>query len=141
MIENKHNRLSAAYGFDDISIAPGSFTINPDQTQTTFSIGTHQLEIPIIASAMDAIVSTSFAVDLGKLGGLAVLNLEGVISRYPNPQEAIGRIINSQPDEVIPIFQDIYSHPINNNLIGDRISEIKSKGGKQKGKEKEVDMD
>jgi IMP dehydrogenase len=127
MIENKHNRLSAAYGFDDISIAPGSFTINPDQTQTTFSIGTHQLEIPIIASAMDAIVSTSFAVDLGKLGGLAVLNLEGVISRYPNPQEAISRIINSQPEEVIPIFQDIYSHPINNNLIGDRISEIKSK--------------
>ena len=89
MIENKHNRLSPAYGFDDISIAPGSFTINPDQTQTTFTVGTHQLGIPIIASAMDAIVSTSFAVDLGNLGGLAVLNLEGVISRYPNPQEAI----------------------------------------------------
>ena len=118
MIDNKHNRLSAAYGFDDISIVPGSFTINPDQTQTTFTIGTHQLEIPIIASAMDAIVSSSFAVNLGNLGGLAVLNLEGVISRYRKPQEAIDRIINSTAKEVIPIFQDIYSHPINNNFSG-----------------------
>mgnify|MGYP001039263200 CR=1 FL=1 len=128
MIDHKHKRLSPAYGFDDISIAPGTFTINPDQTDTKLIINNHQLEIPIIASAMDAIVSPSFAVDLGTIGGLAVLNLEGVQSRYSQPQEAIDRIIKASPKEIIPIFQDIYSHPINDNLIGDRISEIKSQG-------------
>ena len=74
--------IRRAYGFDEVAIVPGQVTINPDQTSVEFTLGPYTFDIPILASAMDAVVSPAFAIRMGKLGGLAVLNLEGVWTRY-----------------------------------------------------------
>jgi IMP dehydrogenase len=117
------------YGFDDVAISPGQVTINPDQTDISFSIGPHEFSVPILASAMDAVVSPQFAVALGKLGGLGVLNLEGVWTRYQNAEEILSEIAISPKSEVTQVFQRVYSSPINDDLVGIRVREIKDQGG------------
>lgn len=118
-----------AYGFEEVAIVPGDMTINPDQTNIDLEIGNIQLTIPIMAAAMDAIVSPKFATLMSQLGGLGIMNLEGLYSRYENPQDAIDRIAESPPENTTTLLQEIYSKPINENLIGARITEI-VKGGK-----------
>jgi IMP dehydrogenase len=81
----KFRELERAYGFDEVAIVPGDVTINPDQTNIDFKIGNFTFSIPILAAAMDAVVDTNFAVLLHNLGGLAVLNLDGVQTRYEKP--------------------------------------------------------
>ena len=81
-----------AYGFDEIALVPGDMTVNPDEVDTTLQIGHVKLEIPFLASAMDGVVDAEFAIAMGKLGGLAVLNLEGVQTRYDNPADVIERM-------------------------------------------------
>ena len=121
--------IRRTYGFDDVAISPGQVTINPDQTDISFSIGPHEFSVPILASAMDAVVSPEFAVALGKLGGLGVLNLEGVWTRYQNAEEILSQIANASKSEVTQVFQRVYSSPINDDLVGHRIREIKDQGG------------
>ena len=96
--------IRRTYGFDDVAISPGQVTINPDQTDIGFSIGSHDFAVPILASAMDAVVSPKFAGALGKLGGLGVLNLEGVWTRYGNAEEILSEIANSSKAEVTEVF-------------------------------------
>ncbi len=120
--------IRRTYGFDDVAISPGQVTINPDQTNIGFSIGTHEFSVPILASAMDAVVSPKFAGALGKLGGLGVLNLEGVWTRYGNAEEILSEIANSPKTEVTEVFQKVYSSAIKDELVGDRIREIKDQG-------------
>jgi len=113
------------YGFDEVSLVPGRVTINPEEVDTGWQLGNLKFEVPILAAAMDGVVDTKFAVAFGKLGGLAVLNLEGVQTRYENPEEIIERIINAAPEDATSVIQSIYQEPIKENLIEQRISEIK----------------
>ncbi len=120
--------MECAYGFDEVSLVPGDVTITPAQTDTDFLVGKYTFSIPILASAMDAIVDPAFAVKFNKLGGLAVLNLEGIHTRYENPDELLNQITQAPEKEVTALLQSIYSEPIKENLIGQRIGAIKQAG-------------
>ncbi len=117
-----------AYGFDEVAIVPGDITLNPDQANIDFKIESFTFSIPIMAAAMDAVTDVSFARLFGKLGGLAVLNLDGVQARYNNPQEILAEIARSPDDEVTSLLQKVYSQPIKENLIGERIQSTKEAG-------------
>ena len=122
-------KARVAYGFDDIALVPGTVTINPNEVDISWELCGRRFELPIIAAAMDGVTDARFAIEMGRLGGLAVLNLEGVFSRYENPDEVIERIISRQPEEATRIIQSIYGEPIKEELIHQRISEIKKGGG------------
>jgi len=121
-------QLRRSYGFDEVAIVPGDTTINPDQTNIDFKVDNFTFSIPILAAAMDAVTDVNFAVLMSKLGGLAVLNLEGVQTRYDNPQEVLAEIAQASDAEVTPLLQKVYSEPIKENLIGERIQAIKKSG-------------
>jgi len=127
-LTSQFKNIRPAYGFDEVSIVPGQITVNPELVNTDFSIGDIRISIPIIASAMDAVSSPSFIKCIDELGGLAVMNLEGVQSRYDDPTDALHRIVSAGPSESATVLQDVYSVPINENLIGDRVNEIKNSG-------------
>ena len=96
----KFKQLRQSYGFDEVAIVPGDVTLNPEQTTTEFQIGDFVFKIPIVASAMDGVVDVNMAVRMGKLGGLAVLNLDGVQARYENPDEVLEKIAKASDAEV-----------------------------------------
>ncbi|MCK4593483.1 GuaB3 family IMP dehydrogenase-related protein [bacterium] len=112
------------FGFDDVALVPGSLTINPDEVDISWEMAGRRFEVPIIASAMDGVVDVRFAVELGKLGGFAVLNLEGVQTRFEDPGEVLDRIAAANPEQSTHLLQQIYSEPIKKKLIGRRIEEI-----------------
>src|SRR4051794_1288289 len=117
-----------AYGFDDIAIVPSRRTRDPDDIDIASMIGPYRLELPLLASAMDGVVSPETAGILGKLGGLGVLNLEGIWTRYEDADEQLERIA-AQPKELATgEMQRIYAEPIKEELIGRRIREIKEHG-------------
>ena len=120
--------MERAYGFDEVALVPGDVTINPDQADINFAVGNHTLSIPILASAMDAIVDAAFAIRLNMLGGLAVLNLEGVQTRYENSGEILDQIARTPEKEVTSLLQRIYSEPIKETLVSQRIGAIKEAG-------------
>jgi IMP dehydrogenase len=124
----KFKEMERAYGFDEVALVPGDVTINPDQTNIDFTVKNYTLSIPILASAMDAIVDPEFAIKLNKLGGLAVLNLEGIQTRYENPDEVLNQIAQTPEKEVTSLLQKVYSAPIKENLISHRIGAIKQAG-------------
>jgi IMP dehydrogenase len=124
----KLKEMERAYGFDEVALIPGDVTINPDQTNIDFTVKNHTLSIPILASAMDAIVDPTFAIKFNKLGGLAVLNLEGIQTRYEKPDEILNQIAKTPEKEVTSLLQKIYSEPIKEQLISQRIEAIKQAG-------------
>jgi len=124
----KFKEMERAYGFDEVALVPGDVTINPDQTNIDFTVKNYSLSIPILASAMDAIVDPTFAIKFNKLGGLAVLNLEGIQTRYENPDEVLNQIAQTPEKEVTSLLQKIYSAPIKEKLISQRIGAIKQAG-------------
>ena len=126
----RFKEVRRAYGFDEVAIAPGAFTINPDQTSTQFSIDGMTMSMPILASAMDAIVSPSFAAKFDELGGMAVMNLEGVHTRYEDSDAMLEEIVEAPRDEATNVLQRVYTAPIQEHLIGARVEEIKSSGAK-----------
>jgi len=128
MPQPKLKEMARAYGFDEVALVPGDMTINPDQTDTHFTIESFRFAIPILASAMDAVVDSAFAIKFGKLGGLAILNLEGLQTRYEDPDEILNQIAQTSENEVTPLLQKIYSAPVKEKLIGDRVSTIKRAG-------------
>ncbi len=128
MTRPRPRQLRRAYGFDEVAIVPGDVTVNPEQTNIDLKIGDLTFAIPIIAAAMDAVTDTGFAITISKLGGLAVLNLEGVQTRYDNPQEILTEISRAPDSEVTSLLQKAYSQPIRENLIGERIQTIKESG-------------
>jgi IMP dehydrogenase len=85
----RFKELERAYGFDEVALVPGDVTINPDQTNINFAVGKYNFSLPVIASAMDAVVDPDMAIRLNKLGGLAVLNMDGIQARYDNPREVL----------------------------------------------------
>lgn len=118
-----------AYGIDEIALVPGQRTLDPSLADTRWSIGGIEREIPIIASAMDGVVDVRMAVLLSQLGALGVLNLEGIQTRYADPQPVLERIATVGPTEFVPLMQELYAEPIKPELIEQRIREIKSQGG------------
>jgi len=128
MESSKFKELRRGYGFDDVTIVPGDVTINPDQTDVGFSLGGYDFEVPFLASAVDAVVSPKFAIAMGQAGGLAILNLEGVYTRYDDPYAQIREVIESSTNRATPFLQRMYSEPIKENLIGDRVQELKKLG-------------
>ncbi len=118
------------YGFDDVALVPGQVTIDPNDVDVTWKVGGHTFEIPIIASAMDGVVDTRFAIEMGKLGGLAVLNLEGLQTKFEYPEEHLNRIVEAPKETVTNILQEIYKEPVKEKLITKRIREIKEAGVK-----------
>jgi len=125
----KFKELRRAYGFDEVAIVPGDITTNPEQTSIDFTVGEHNFPVPIMAAAMDAVVDIKFATLMSQLGGLAVLNLEGIQTRYENAQDQLGEIVRASNATVTSLLQKIYTAPIQEKLIGDRIRAIKEAGG------------
>lgn len=120
-------RARRCYGFDEVALVPGSQTVNPNEVDIKWSIGKHKFEIPILAAAMDGVVDVQFAVAMGKLGGIAVLNLDGIQTRYDNPNKVLEQIANASAEEATKLVQDIYLKPVKESLIAKRVHEIKSK--------------
>src|SRR5216683_5988691 len=122
-------KARVAYGFDDIALVPGTVTVNPNEVDISWELCGHRFELPIIAAAMDGVVGPRLAVEMGRHGGLAVLNLEGIFSRYANPDEVLERIVSASQEEATKIIQSIYGEPIKEELIHQRIQAIKKGGG------------
>jgi IMP dehydrogenase len=117
-----------AYGFDDIAIVPSRRTRDPDDVDITWTLGPYRFELPLLASAMDGVVSPETAGILGRLGGLAVLNLEGIWTRYEDADAQLERIAHLDREEATREMQEIYSEPVKPELIAQRIEEIKAHG-------------
>lgn len=118
-----------AYGIDEIALAPGQRTLDPKLADTRWKIGGIDREIPIIASAMDGVVDVKMAVLLSNLGALGVLNLEGVQTRYEDPNPILDEIASVSKDEFVTLMQRLYAQPIKPELIEQRVREIKEQGG------------
>jgi IMP dehydrogenase len=117
-----------AYGFDDIAIVPSRRTRDPDDVDISWEIDAFKLELPLMASAMDGVVSTRTAIEIGRLGGMGVLNLEGLQTRYDDVDSVLAEIAELAPDKATARMQELYSEPIKEELIYNRIREIKDSG-------------
>ncbi len=117
-----------AYGIDEIALVPGKRTVDPSLADTRWKIGNIEREIPIIASAMDGVVDVDMAVKLSELGALGVLNLEGIQTRYDDPNPILDKIASVGKEEFVSLMQDLYAEPIKPELIEKRIQEIKQQG-------------
>jgi len=120
-------RARRCYGLDEIALVPGTVTINPNDVDTSWQIAGRRFKIPILAAAMDGVVDVTLATQMGKLGGIAVLNLDGVQTRYDNPDEVLKRIAKATPEKATKLVQDLYLKPVKEKLISKRIRQIKSK--------------
>ena len=127
---SKVDSLRPTYGFDDVSLAPGTSTVEPADVDTSVELAGIPLAIPILASAMDAVVDARFAGALARLGGLAVLNLEGVQARYESPDAVIARIAAAPDAEVQALLAEAYAPPIQEGLVARRIDEIHALGSR-----------
>tara|TARA_Y100001968_G_C19447072_1_gene766010 strand:- start:102 stop:1265 length:1164 start_codon:yes stop_codon:yes gene_type:complete len=124
-----NKKVRRAFGIDEIALVPGKRTLDYNLTNTSWEIGNIQREIPIIASAMDSVVDVNTAIELSRLGALGVLNMEGIQTRYEEPEHVLNQISSVDNNEFVPLMQDIYKEPIKKDLIIRRIKEIKSGGG------------
>ena len=116
-----------AYGFDDIAIVPSRRTRDPQDVDIGWKLGPHLLELPLLGSAMDGVISPPTAVKLGELGGIGVLNLEGIFTRYENADAQLEKIAKLSKDKATAAMQEIYAKPVEPKLIAQRIEEIKSR--------------
>ncbi len=117
-----------AYGFDDIAIVPSRRTRDAEDVDIAWRLGPHLLELPLLAAAMDGVVSPATAIKLGELGGLGVLNLEGIWTRFDDADEQLARIATFPKDEATREMQKIYAEPVKPELIEKRVREIKAAG-------------
>ncbi len=129
----KNRKARVTYGFDEIALVPGRVTINPNEVDIGFEIprgdgAPLKLDIPIFASAMDGVVDVRFAAEMARLGGMGVLNLEGVQTRYENPSDVLQEVVRCDKDRVTALIQKIYTEPIKEHLIAQRVREIKECG-------------
>ena len=121
-------QLRTAYGFDEVAIAPGAVTVNPDMTNPELCIAGHTLQVPILASAMDAVVSPATAVLMDQVGGLGVLNLEGLYTRYEDPYSVLEEVLSASQQEVTGLLQQVYAQPVQDHLVGERVQAIRGAG-------------
>src|ERR1700749_3797738 len=129
----RNRKARVTYGFDEIALVPGDITINPNEVDTSFQIPRKDgskitLKIPVIASSIDGVTDLQFWIEMGKLGGLGVINLEGVQPRYENPSEVLEQVVKADKDEVTTLIQKLYLEPIKEELIARRVEELKKAG-------------
>jgi IMP dehydrogenase len=129
----RNRKARVTYGFDEIALVPGEVTINPAEVDTTFQIPKPdglpiKLSIPILASAMDGVTDVKFCIEMGKLGGLGVINLEGIQTRYEDPAEVLSKIAEADKKKVTELIQKAYLEPIKPKLITRRVEELKAAG-------------
>jgi IMP dehydrogenase len=117
-----------AYGFDDIAIVPSRRTRDPEDIDITWQIDAYEFALPVLGSAMDGVVSPRTAIELGRLGGLGVLNLEGLWTKYDDPEPLLEEIATLDPAVATARMQEIYKQPVNPDLIGRRVAELKDAG-------------
>jgi len=127
---SKLDAIRPTYGFEDVSLAPGTSTIEPNDVELGQSFCGIDLPVPVLAAAMDAVVDPGFAGTLARLGGLAVLNLEGVQGRYEHPDEILGRLATAPDDQVQHLLAEAYAAPIRDELVARRLEEIRAAGSK-----------
>jgi IMP dehydrogenase len=131
----RNRKARVTYGFDEIALVPGEVTINPNEVDTSFVIPRPgdaeplRLKIPIIASAMDGVTNVRFCVEMARLGGLGVVNLEGVQTRYDDPEDALAQIAKADKATVTEQIQKLYTQPIKEELIARRVQELRKGGG------------
>jgi IMP dehydrogenase len=131
----RNRKARVTYGFDEIALVPGEVTINPNEVDTTFNIPRPggqeplRLKIPIIASAMDGVTNVRFCIEMAKLGGLGVVNLEGVQTRYDDPEDVLAQIAKADKNTVTELIQKLYLPPIKEELISRRVQELRKGGG------------
>jgi IMP dehydrogenase len=116
------------YGFDDIAIVPSRRTRDPDDVDISWQLDAFKFTLPMMGSAMDSAISPSTAIQIGRLGGLAVLNLEGLWTRYEDPDPYFEEIADLAADKATLRMQEIYLEPVKPDLIGQRVAEIKAAG-------------
>jgi len=129
----KNRKARVTYGFDEIALVPGDVTINPNEVDISFRLPRRdaepiKLNVPILASAMDGVVDVKMAILMGNLGGLGVLNLEGVQTRYENPDEVLAEVVAVGNEKVTSLIQKLYQEPVREELIARRVEEIKKAG-------------
>jgi IMP dehydrogenase len=124
----KGKKTRRSYGFDEIALVPGAVTYDLELCDISFAIGKHKFAMPILASAMDSVVDVDMAAAMGKLGGLAVLNIQGLQTRYENTDDVYSKVTSCDNQSFVSVMQELYSAPIKEQLITKCIEEIKSKG-------------
>src|SRR2546423_15238601 len=124
----RRKKAGRAYGFDDIAIVPSRRTRDRDDVDISWTLGPYRFELPLLAAALDGVVSPETAGLVGKLGGLAVLNLEGIFCRYEDADGQLERIATFSREISTREMQDIYAEPIKLQLIAQRLKEIKEQG-------------
>lgn len=129
IVIGRNKTARRAYGMDEIALVPGRRTLDPQLADTGWEIGGVQRDIPIIASAMDGVVDVGMAVRLSQMGALGVLNLEGIQTRYADPNPILDQIAQVDVDGFVTLMQRLYAEPVKPELIRQRIQEIKSQGG------------
>ena len=122
-------RARRCYGFDEVALVPGKVTMNPEEVDASWEFAGKKFPVPIFAAAMDGVVGVKFAIEMSKLGGVGVLNLDGVQTRYDNPDEVLSEIAKSSPQQATNLIQKLYTSPIKEKLIAKRVEEIKKAGG------------
>jgi IMP dehydrogenase len=127
---SKVDAIRPTYGFDDVSLAPGTDTVDPADIELGQTFCGLRLDVPILAAAMDAVVDVQLAGELARLGGLAVINLEGVQARYDDPSEVLRRIASAPDGEVQDVLAAAYAAPIREDLVACRIDELHAAGSK-----------
>jgi IMP dehydrogenase len=128
MVMPSHKELRPAYGFDDVAIVPGQVTINPELTDVFLVIGPHRFSMPILAADLDAVADPRFAVSFYAKGGLTLMSLEGVQTRYDDPDAVLAEIVSARDEDSTAIIQKVYSQPIREQLVGERVRFIKERG-------------
>lgn len=122
-------RARRCYGFDEIALAPGRITINPEEVEAGWEFNGRAFKVPIFAAAMDGVADVKFAVEMSRLGGIAALNLDGVQTRYDNPGDVLSEIAKATPEKATNLIQKLYTAPIKEKLVEKRVDEIKKGGG------------
>jgi IMP dehydrogenase len=130
IFRSKVDTIRPTYGFEDVSLAPGTDTVEPADVDLSGSLAGIELTVPIIASAMDAVADVRLAGELARLGGLAILNLEGVQTRYDDPDAVLARIASVPDDEVQEVLAEVYAQPIREELIAARIEALHAAGSR-----------
>ena len=124
----RSKRARRAFAFDDIAVVPTRRTRDPEDVSTSWSIDAYSFELPVVAAPMDSAMSPATAIELGKLGGLGVLDLEGLWTRYEDPTQQLSEIANAKPEDATAVLQRVYSKPIQPELITKRLGEIRAAG-------------
>ncbi len=127
---SRGRKARRCYGFDEIALVPSEVSLDPNDVDVSWTMGDMKIEVPILAAAMDGLVDTNFAIQMGKLGGLAVLNLDGVQTRYEHPENVLKELISASTEKATKLIQGLYREPVKEELIEKRICEIKAAGVK-----------